>query len=177
MADDQSNATNARKLADLLLENEALSGAQVELALADQEINDIPLEEILLVRGWITEEKLYAISPWLKPGSKERAPWDQDGSGPKVVAKAPQPKVEWKPVVTDPPKPSPSSSSSHDNTNASTSSGGSSEKAAPKPTNIPKAPPQRPSGAPTVESSPVKSDHDANLKAYKEVLKRILATE
>lgn len=167
----ESNANNARNLADLLIEQELLSAAQAELAVADQEINDIPLEEILLVRGWITEEKLYGVAPWLKPGSKEKAPWE---SGAQEAVKGPPPKPankeEWKPSVVPNVTTPPSTPSS------GTKSGGAgaNEKPAAK-QEMPK-PPQRPSGAPTVESSPVKTNQDQNLKSYKELLKKILAT-
>lgn len=69
-----TDQTEAKSLAEILVDNNLLSVAQIELAIADQEINDIPLEEILLYRGWMTQEKLYEIAPWLKPGSGIKPP-------------------------------------------------------------------------------------------------------
>lgn len=173
---ESDNVTNGRKLADLLSEHQVLHAAQLELALADQEINDLPLEEILLVRGWIQEDKLYELAPWLKPGSKEKAPWDTGES--KAESKAPitnptGPKPEWKPsvVIEAPEKPTVPASKPAANTTR-----GGDEKAAPKPQDLPKAPPQRPHGAPTVEVSPLQSTYEDNLKTYKETLRKILST-
>lgn len=170
---ESENASNARNLADLLREHQVLSGAQLELALNDQEINDLPLEEILLVRGWISEDKLYEVAPWLKPGSKEKAPWDK-GDAPKA-ASAPLSspagqKPIWKPsvIIETPPKPS------ADKPASGARSGD--EKPAPKPQDLPKAPPQRPAGAPTTQTTPVETSYEENLKTYKETLRKILST-
>lgn len=85
MTDSPDQPEAPKTLAEILLDKNLLSLAQIELAIADQDINDIPLEEILLVRGWITQEKLYEIAPWLKPGSKLPAPpVSKSGSFPKV---------------------------------------------------------------------------------------------
>lgn len=58
------------RLAELILDLKILSEAQIELALADQETTDLPLEEVLVARGWLTKEELYGIAPWLKRADK-----------------------------------------------------------------------------------------------------------
>ena len=205
--------TEEKGLADLLLDNKLLSLAQIELAIADQEMNDIPLDEILLVRGWITLEKLHEIAPWLKPGSGIKPPnakpfvkpASKTGQftkpsltppakpAPEAVAKptpeTDKPAVETaavKPVATD----SKASSEPVDPSavNKALSKASQSfqkpdskaiEEAKPvaKPNDLPKEPPVRPAGEAAVITSPVESDTVANLKAYKEVLKKILAVD
>lgn len=178
---ESDNVINGRKLAELLSGHQVLHAAQLELALADQEINDLPLEEILLVRGWLTEDKLYELAPWLKPGSKEKAPWDTSDSKPDAKPAAPLtnptgPKPEWKPsVVIDAPEKPNVSAGKAESKPAGTARGGD-EKPAPKPQDLPKAPPQRPHGAPTTEVSPVEGVYEDNLKTYKEILRKILST-
>ncbi len=174
---ESDNVLNGRKLAELLAEHQVLHPAQLELALADQEINDLPLEEILLVRGWLTEDKLYETAPWLKPGSKEKAPWDTGASkgDAKPLTNPTGPKPEWKPsvVIDTPAKPAPAVPASKPTGTA----GGGDEKPAPKPQDLPKAPPQRPHGAPTTENSPVEGAYEDNLKTYKETLRKILSAQ
>ena len=154
-------------LADVLLDHELISLAQLELAIADQAINDIPLEEILMVRGWITEQKLYEVAPWLKPGgarpsskpepAKVEKAADNNEAARKALLKASQsyPKQE----------------------RATDKDEAAAQKPANKPADIPKEPPFRPAGEPVVITSPVATDSDANLKSYKEVLKKILSLE
>jgi hypothetical protein len=140
----------SKKLADALLENNLLSKAQIDLAIADQEMSDIPLEEILLVRGWITEANLYRVAPWLKPGSGQSAPQVKKGG------------ASAKPA------------------DFSRAGGGASQtgqaKPSAKPADIPKEPPTHPTGKPLFKS-PVESDRNQNLKAYKDVLRKILALD
>lgn len=68
-------------LAELLVQNNLLSPAQIELALTDVEIQDLSLEEVLFLRGWVKEEAVYALAPWLVPGSKLSPPWISVPSG------------------------------------------------------------------------------------------------
>lgn len=219
--------TEEKGLADLLLDNNLLSIAQIELAIADQEMNDIPLDEILLVRGWITQEKLFEIAPWLKPGSgikpPKAKPFTKPGTktgqfskpsltppakpAPEAVAAKPAAEVETKSAAEQAAtKPAAEPAANRTAASASTESKASSEpidtatvnkalskasqtfqkpdskaaedaKPAAKPVDLPKEPPVRPAGEPAVISSPVETDSVANLKAYKEVLKKILAVD
>ena len=64
----------ANRLSELLVQRGIVAAAQMELAMADREINELPLEEVLLARGWVREDVLYEAAPWLKsPGSKAGA--------------------------------------------------------------------------------------------------------
>lgn len=158
MSEEEESETPS--LADLLLDKNLLSIAQIELAIADQEINDLPLEEILIVRGWMTREKIYEIAPWLKPGAAKPAAKKSEPPAPKETAKpvagtSATAKPETKPATTDSATPS---------------------KPAAKPPDIPKEPPVRPTGEPPVIQSPLQPNPDA-LKAYKELLRKILASD
>lgn len=155
-------------LADVLLDKELISLAQLELAIADQAINDIPLEEILLVRGWITEHKLYEVAPWLKPGAaKAPAAAVITGASSKPAAKSADNDAVARAL----------SKASQSFQKPGEKNEKEAEPAKPKPTDIPKEPPVRPAGEPAVIMSPVQTDNDQNLKAYKEVLKKILAMD
>lgn len=177
---DQSDT--ARTLAEVLLENNLLSQAQLELAIADQEMNDIPLEEILLVRGWITETKLYEVAPWLKPGSKAAAPppsskpgvFSKTGSFTKPTLKPPAAEPAQKPAAQSAAS---SSTATASNSTTQTSSQSAAAKPQPKPTDLPKEPPQRPAAEAMIMESPINSDREQNLKNYKDVLRKILALE
>ncbi len=204
--------TEEKGLADLLLDNKLLSLAQIELAIADQEMNDIPLDEILLVRGWITLEKLHEIAPWLKPGSGIKPPNAKPFVKPtsktgqftkpsltppakpvaetaaKPTPEADKPTVEQaaKPAATESKVSSEPVDSSAVNKALSKASQSfqkpeskAAEEAKPvaKPNDLPKEPPVRPAGEAAVITSPIESDSVANLKAYKEVLKKILAVD
>jgi hypothetical protein len=57
-------------IAKVLVENNVLSQAQVDLAYMDMDIQDLPFEEVLYMRGWLTQEKLYELAPFLKPEYK-----------------------------------------------------------------------------------------------------------
>ncbi|MBX9686706.1 MAG: hypothetical protein K2X27_08390 [Candidatus Obscuribacterales bacterium] len=136
------------KLAEVLVANNLVSQAQIELAVADQDIHGLPLQEILLVRGWITEEKLYEVAPWLKTPGKAgplAKPTTSGGSSSQSQAKRP----------------------------------GGSDSTSPKskPNDLPKEPPARPAGAPAVVKSPVSSNPEENLKAYRELMKKVLSVD
>jgi hypothetical protein len=68
---DQSKSTP--DLAKVLVEQNVISAAQIQLALADKEVTGMSLEEILLARGWITEQALDTIAPWLKKKPEQSA--------------------------------------------------------------------------------------------------------
>jgi cell division septation protein DedD len=98
----------ANRLAEVLVERGLVSEAQVELAMADREINDLPLEEVLLARGWIREDVLYDAAPWTRPNTKPAAK-----PGPAAAKPAPVNKPAEKPAqaqttpVKKPPSPAP----------------------------------------------------------------------
>lgn len=54
------------RLLAILLEQKLISPAQAQLLLADQEVTGMTVDEVVLARGWITEEKLDEIAPWRK---------------------------------------------------------------------------------------------------------------
>ncbi len=54
------------ELLKLLVEQKIISAPQVDIALADAEVTGMPLDEVLLARRWVTEEKLYTLAPWLR---------------------------------------------------------------------------------------------------------------
>lgn len=126
----------ATRLSELLVQRGLISEAQIELAMADREINDLPLEEVLLARGWIREDVLYDAAPWLKTKGKPPAASKQE--------------------------------SDH-----GTSSGGSKsdQKAADKP--AVKQTAKAASGPAQESESPVAGNYEDNLKAYRDLLKKI----
>ena len=189
-----SDSDSAKRLTEVLLENNLLSQAQIELALVDQEITGIPLEEVLIVRGWITSEKLYDIAPWLQPDVIQQAneavkmstakPHEavprsvsasqssKTGSAPDLtsagtVTGESKPQADSKPTGFQDSRPAtPESRSARQAEPA---------RAAAKPEGIPKEPPKY-SFSTNQFMTPVKSDREKNLKAYKEILRKILAT-
>jgi hypothetical protein len=68
MTDDSKSKPD---LAQILVDQNIISAAQVQLALADKEVTGMPLEEILIVRGWITQDTLDRVAPWLKNQTEE----------------------------------------------------------------------------------------------------------
>lgn len=98
---DQNSAddlSSDERLAYLLVDLNILSPAQLELALADQEINEIGLEEVVLARGWITQAKLYTIAPWLKPDfhpTKDDSPHGEHNSRKSKVSSIQHPLQDW----------------------------------------------------------------------------------
>lgn len=130
------------RLSEVLVKRGIISDAQMELAMADREINDLPLEEVLLARGWIREDVLYDAAPWLKGTAAA------------------------KPAAA---KPAPTSSSS---------SGTSAQKPADKPAQKAdtKAPPPGPAGS-GANQSPLQSDYNDNLRAYRELLNKATGKE
>ena len=57
-------------LAQLLVEQKIISSAQAQLAIADQEVSGMTLQEVLLARSWVDEATLYALAPWLKGSAR-----------------------------------------------------------------------------------------------------------
>lgn len=49
----------------ILVDNKILSSAQADLARADMEIMGMSIDEVLLARRWVTEDKLNQLVPWL----------------------------------------------------------------------------------------------------------------
>lgn len=149
---DSDNSDDNKSLAEILLEHKLLHKAQIDLAVSDQELNDIPLEEILLVRGWITQEKLYEVAPWLKTGSS-KSRTGNTGQHTKPAAKPAAKAAADKPSAGDAPQ----------------------SKPAPKPEDLPKQPPLISTASPPMLESPISVNPEQALKAYKEVLRKILS--
>lgn len=60
----QGNSGQDKKdLLQLLLDQKLISLAQAQLAQADQEVTGLTLEDIVLARGWISEEVLEQLLP------------------------------------------------------------------------------------------------------------------
>ena len=90
------------RLSEVLVKQGIISDAQMELAMADREINDLPLEEVLLARGWIREDVLYNAAPWLR-GSvapKSGGKTGKTGAHPKPTAQSAPPPPADKPAPT-----------------------------------------------------------------------------
>lgn len=157
----EPDQSEKKDLAELLLEHKLLHKAQLELAMADQEINDIPLEEILLFRGWITQEKLDEIAPWLKGGN----------SGAKKSGNTGQlAKPQAKPADTAAGGAKTGSSQNSQNTATATQNRAVEEK-----NSAPPATGGNSVASAQVKESPLSSDSEQNLKNYKELLKKILS--
>ncbi len=135
----------AIRLSEILVQRGLISEAQIELAMADREINDLPLEEVLLARGWVREDVLYEAAPWLKTKPQ-----------PKTAAAA-------KPMAAAVTRPTSSTDNSRDHKAA--------EKPPPPKVDI-KAPPAGPAGGQQIES-PLAGNYDDNLKAYRDLVKKI----
>jgi hypothetical protein len=52
-------------LAQLLIDQNVISEAQADLAVADQEITGLSFDEVLLLRGWVDKDTLFKVAPWL----------------------------------------------------------------------------------------------------------------
>jgi len=61
------------RLLKVLLENQVISTAQAQLALADQEVTDMSFEEVLLARHWVDQATLDRLAPWLKSAPESEA--------------------------------------------------------------------------------------------------------
>jgi hypothetical protein len=61
-----------QELARKLIEQNIVSAAQVQLALADQEVSGMTFEEVLLARHWIDESTLERLAPWVRSAPQER---------------------------------------------------------------------------------------------------------
>ena len=66
MAGAQDKSDRGQEVLRILVENKLISSAQADLALADMEIMSMGIDEVLLARRWVSEEKLYECVPWLK---------------------------------------------------------------------------------------------------------------
>lgn len=156
---------DAEKLAEVLVHLGLVSGSQMELALADHEVSGMPLEEIVTVRGWVDFDTLYAVAPWLKPGSKIKPPWRLHEKDPPE----PPPEEKKRPKTTESGKPGRKTSPgmkkpAEDKPAASTA-----------PKSVPAA---KPAATPSNGNvSPVKSDYNENLAKYREVIKQIVGKE
>ncbi|MBY0552222.1 MAG: hypothetical protein K2W95_33390 [Candidatus Obscuribacterales bacterium] len=137
----------AMRLSEVLVKRGIISDAQMELAMADREINDLPLEEVLLARGWIREDVLYDAAPWLRGSGASTKP-----SGGKTGKTGAHPK--------------PSTSSNQNNQPPA-------EKPAPAKADI-KAQQAGPAGT---NVSPLQSDYNENRRAYKDLLHNIIGKE
>lgn len=85
-------------IAKVLVSQNVLSQAQIDLAYMDMEVNDLSFEDVLYMRGWISEEKLYELVPFLKPGYKPPA----KEAAPKTPVEK-KVKAQAKPAVEEPP--------------------------------------------------------------------------
>lgn len=68
MRDESSPTDKQRDLLKILLDNKLISSGQAEVAQLDENATGMTIEEILLLRGWVTEEQLSRLAPWLKTG-------------------------------------------------------------------------------------------------------------
>lgn len=73
-------------LAEFLVANNVISVAQAELALADKALNDLPLDEVLIARGWIKQEEMYRLVPSRSPAGVHNL---AVGKAPPAVGTAP----------------------------------------------------------------------------------------
>lgn len=135
------------RLSEVLVKQGIISDAQMELAMADREINDLPLEEVLLARGWIREDVLYNAAPWLR-GSLSKPSGGKTG---KTGAH---------------PKPSASDASTRNTQQPA-------DKPSPAKADT-KAPQSSPAGT---NVSPLQSDYNENRRAYKDLLHQIIGKE
>jgi len=58
-----------QKIAELLkvlVDQKIISGPQADIALADAEVTGMSIDEVLIARRWVTEDRLYGLAPWLK---------------------------------------------------------------------------------------------------------------
>ncbi len=183
-----SESEKKKDLAEILTELNLLHSAQIELAVADQQMSELPLHEVLLVRGWITEAKLQEIAPWLLAGTSPGQAKNTGGSTGAAQDK-PQGKVESKSEAKVQQKQQSnkqgsqqsnqqnSQQNSQQSNQQNSQQSNQQEKAIVKPEDLPKEPPQRASNGPAVIESPVPSENDQNLKAYKEMLRKVLAVD
>src|SRR5689334_5488237 len=54
-----------KDLIQVLLDNKVIGEAQAQVALKDQEMTGMPLDEVLIARRWVTRETLLQHAPWL----------------------------------------------------------------------------------------------------------------
>jgi len=67
VAPEQSNVdARYQELLRLLVDNKLISQAQANLVTTDHEATGMNVEDILLARRWVNEEKLDELAPWLK---------------------------------------------------------------------------------------------------------------
>ncbi|WP_299411495.1 hypothetical protein [Acaryochloris sp. IP29b_bin.148] len=75
----QKNFTDSKKLGNYLMEAGLLTAAQIEVALADQQITGMRLGEVLVRRGWVKEETIeYLMQKVILP--ERTSPQDQSSS-------------------------------------------------------------------------------------------------
>jgi len=65
MGNSGSDKAKRQDLARQLVEQNLLSAAQAQLALADQEVTGMTFEEVLLARHWVDRDTLEKLAPWL----------------------------------------------------------------------------------------------------------------
>jgi hypothetical protein len=79
------------ELLKLLVEQKIISAPQADIARADVGVTGMSLDEVLVARRWVTEEKLYTLAPWLKqqpvvtPDAQTPAPENTTASTPAAV--------------------------------------------------------------------------------------------
>ncbi|GEM_PF-429299 len=54
------------RLLQILLAEQIVSPAQAQLLMADHEVTGMTVDELVLARGWVSEQKLDQIAPWRK---------------------------------------------------------------------------------------------------------------
>jgi len=72
MTDDPDREDLIERLAEVLIEKEVISEAQVQLAQADQEVSGMSFDEVLTARGWVDKETLKELAPWLYEKAEQK---------------------------------------------------------------------------------------------------------
>lgn len=143
-----------KDLADLLRERNLLHPAQIDLAVNDHQINDMPLAEVLLFRGWITQETLDELAPFMKEALPEKL------EAAVVTASAPARSADTAKAE---------SSSSSDSASSSKAASGQQAASSSQPVSS-----SGPSST-QLRESPVKANPEKNQEAYQELIKKILS--
>ena len=61
-----------KDLLQVLLDNKVIGEAQAQVALKDQEMTGMPLDEVLIARRWVDRDTLLKHAPWLKEEKEEQ---------------------------------------------------------------------------------------------------------
>lgn len=70
-SDSEHTSTDLLKL---LVEQKIISAAQADVALADEQVSGMPIDEVLIARRWVSEDTLSKVAPWLKEPRQKPAP-------------------------------------------------------------------------------------------------------